>query len=469
MTTRKRRLIAAIGAVALIAIAVQAWQTAATLHIGVAYKAKTICSGVFVSKRELAAALAETEADDLTILRYVSTSVDAGARTVTASAIGLFRRRAAYRDGLGCALVPDGLTLPAVAVRAQTPAAARDVFADAVGRNFPGRRSLGEGGSSADIALAAVVERAFAEPDPERPRRTRAVLIVRHGRIVAERYAAIGADTPLQGWSMTKSALGALAGVLVGRGRLALHAPVRLAEWQAPGDPRGAITLDHLLRMSSGLRFDEDVAAPRSDLLRMLFVADDAAGFAASLPAIAAPGANWQYSSGTSNILARVIRESFKNDAEYLAFPRRALFDPLGMDGALIETDAAGTFVGSSHMYATARDWARLGMLYLQDGVWRGERILPEGWVAYSRSPAPADPVKRYGAHVWLRVPIEYCASGTPLPPDLFHAAGHEAQFVTVAPSRDAVIVRLGRTRYPDAWDHCVFVRDVLAALDEHE
>jgi CubicO group peptidase (beta-lactamase class C family) len=185
--------------------------------------------------------------------------------------------------------------------------------------------------------------------------------------------------------------------------------------------------------------------------------------------AIGAPGTIWQYSSGTSNIVARVIRESFGNDAEYLAFPRRALFDPLGMDGALIETDAAGTFVGSSHMYATARDWARLGMLYLQDGVWRGERILPEGWVAYSRSPAPADPVKRYGAHFWLRVPIEYCASGTALPPDLFHAAGHEAQFVTVVPSRDAVIVRLGRTRYPDAWNHCVFVRDVLAALDQHE
>ncbi len=460
MSPRKRRLIAASAIVVVVIVAVRAWQTAATLHIGVAYKAKTVCSGVFVSKRELAAVLAETEADDLTILRYVSTSLDAGARTVTASAIGLFRRRAAYRDGLGCTLVPDGLTLPAVAVGAQTRAAARDVFADGVGRNF----------RSAGIALAAVVERAFAEPNPPRPRRTRAVLVVRHGRVVAERYAAgIGPDTPLQGWSMTKGVLNALAGVLVGRGRLALDAPVRLAEWQAPDDPRGAITLDHLLRMSSGLRFDEDVAAPRSDLLRMLFVVDDAAGFAASLPAIGAPGTMWQYSSGTSNIVARVIRESFGNDADYLAFPRRALFDPLGMDGALIETDAAGTFVGSSHMYATARDWARFGMLYLQDGVWRGERILPEGWVAYSRSPAPADPVKRYGAHYWLRVPTEYCVSGTPLPPDLFHAAGHEAQFVTVVPSRDAVIVRLGRTRYPDAWDHCVFVRDVLAALDQHE
>jgi CubicO group peptidase (beta-lactamase class C family) len=119
------------------------------------------------------------------------------------------------------------------------------------------------------------------------------------------------------------------------------------------------------------------------------------------------------------------------------------------MARAVLETDAAGTFVGSSYMYATARDWARFGMLYLQDGVWGDERILPQGWVAYSRSPAPADPAKRFGAHFWLDVPSEYCGTAIPLPRDAFHAAGHEAQFVTIVPSRDAVIVRLGRTRYP--------------------
>ena len=132
----------------------------------------------------------------------------------------------------------------------------------------------------------------------------------------------------------------------------------------------------------------------------------------------------------------------------------------------MLETDAAGTFVGSSYMYATAHDWARFGSLYLQDGVWNGDRVLPEGWVTYTRSPAPADPTKRYGAHFWIRVPEEYRGSDDRLPAGSFHAAGHEGQFVTIVPSQEVVIVRLGRTRYAEAWDQSGFVRDVLAALD---
>jgi CubicO group peptidase (beta-lactamase class C family) len=453
----RRRLLPAVAAGLLVAIAYQAWQAAAKLHIGVAYKAKVVCSGVFVAKRAAAAVIAEAEIDDLAILRFVTTTVDPAARTVTTSALGLFQGRAAYRDGLGCTYLTEGLTLPIVTLRAGAVSMARDVFSDAAGRNA----------GSANDALAAVVDRAFSEPNPARPRRTQALLIVRQGRIVAERYADIGPDTPMIGWSMTKSVLNALTGILVGRGVLALDRTVPVPEWKAAGDPRSAITLDQLLRMSSGLRFDEDPGNPRSGLLHMLFETGDASGYAASQPLLAAPGSIWRYSSGTSNILSRVIRNAIGNEAEYLEFPRRALFDRLGMTTAVLETDATGTFVASSNMYATARDWARLGLLYLQDGMWDGERILPEGWVGYSRSVAPADGAKRYGAHFWARVPVEYCASDVPLPADAFHAAGHEAQLVTIVPSRDLVIVRLGRTRYPDAWDHCAFVRDVLGALEE--
>jgi CubicO group peptidase (beta-lactamase class C family) len=137
------------------------------------------------------------------------------------------------------------------------------------------------------------------------------------------------------------------------------------------------------------------------------------------------------------------------------------------MTSAVIETDAAGTFVGSSFMYATARDWARFGMLYLNDGVWHGRRVLPAGWVSYTTSPAPADPHARYGAHFWLDVPAGYRQGEDDLPADAFHAAGHEAQFVTIIPSRELIVVRLGRTRYPEAWDHGRFVRDILDALDQ--
>jgi CubicO group peptidase (beta-lactamase class C family) len=314
--------------------------------------------------------------------------------------------------------------------------------------------------------LSAVLERAFSESNAGPARRTQAVVIVHQGRVVAERYAnGIASETPLAGWSMSKTAMNALVGILVGEGRLALDAPVELPEWQGHGDPRAAITLDHLLRMSSGLRFDEGMSSPRSDVMQMLFATGDAAGYAAGQPLEAAPGAVWRYSSGSTNIVARVIRHVLRDDAEYYTFPRRTLFDRLGMTGATLETDASGTYIGSSYMYATARDWARFGLLYLMDGVWNGGRILPDGWIRYTTTPAPADPRQRYGAHVWLHVPEEYAGPACRLPADAFHAAGHEGQFVTIVPSRDTVIVRLGRTRALDAWDHCAFVRDVLSTL----
>jgi CubicO group peptidase (beta-lactamase class C family) len=218
--------------------------------------------------------------------------------------------------------------------------------------------------------------------------------------------------------------------------------------------------------MSSGLRFDEGMTSVDSDVMRMLFRTGNAAAVGVNQDLIAAPGTRWQYSSGTTNVIARAVRNVLHDDSAYLAFPRRAVFDRLGMSHAVLETDAVGTFVGSSFMYATAREWARFGQLYLQDGVWHGDRVLPEGWVAYTTTPAPADPAKGYGAHFWLRIPEEYRGADENLPAGTFHAAGHEAQFVTIVPSRQVVIVRLGRTRYADVWDHSSFVRDVLAALD---
>jgi CubicO group peptidase (beta-lactamase class C family) len=415
----------------------------------VAYKAKQLCSGVFVGGRDAGAVITELEVDDLELLRYIGSSVDPARKSASATAFGLITREAIYRGPAGCGLVFGG---PAPAVSTPFPASAA---ADAI-----------EYASSE--RLAAVLDRAFAEPDQARPQRTRAVVVVQSGRVVGERYAAgIDRDTPLIGWSMTKSVMNALAGILVRQGRLFLDNPVPIREWQAPDDSRRGITFDHLLRMSSGLRFDEEMTTPLTDVVYMLLAVPDMAAYAAGKPLDAAPGTSWQYSSGTTVILARAIRNVIADDREYHAFPRRALFDRLGMSSAVLETDAAGTFAGSSLMYATARDWARLGMLYLQDGVWNGERILPEGWVDYTRTPAPADASRRYGAHFWLDVPDGYRRTGATLPRDAFHAAGHQGQFVTVVPSRDAVVVRLGGTRHRDAWDQTAFVHDVLAALED--
>ncbi len=458
MNRSRRRLIVAGSLMACAVVAAGGWQAARIVPIGVAYKAKAVCSGVFVSEREPTAVLAGTDHDDLAILRFISVAIEAKTRTVTASALGLFRRRAVYRDGLGCALALEGLIPPAFP--------GDEVVSGARGARPPGAGAPGDPPSSKRAALTAVLDRAFFEPNPKRPRRTQAVVVVHRGEIVAERYAAgILRETPLPGWSMTKSVMNALVGILVWQERLKVGDPAPIPEWHGEGDPRATITLDHLLRMSSGLRFDEGMADPRADVMRMLFDAGDASAFAARQPLVATPGTRWAYSSGTSNIIARVIRNTLGDGAGYFGFPRRYLFDPIGMDGAVLETDAAGTFVGSSYLYATALDWSRFGLLYLRDGVWGRERILPDSWVAYSTTPAPADPAKRYGAHFWLKVPDEYCGNGEGLPLDAFHAVGHEGQFVTIVPSEDAVIVRLGRTRYPKAWDQCAFVRETLAAL----
>lgn len=464
MNHKRRRL--AIGVVGLVLIAtIVAGMTHATrmVSVGVAYKAKMLCSEVFVAGRDPREVLADLEVDDLALLRYVTVSIDPNSKSVTTTALGIIKRQAVYHEDLGCTLLFDGLA----------PTGLHSGHGDSAAR--AGTRSQGlDGplGARATIEngererLQTILDRAFAEPNPLRKRRTRAVVIVHKGHMVAEQYATgVGPEMPLIGWSMTKSVMNALAGVLVKEGRLSLDGLAPIPEWQTPGDPRGHITLDQLLRMSSGLRFDEDMTYPLADVMRMLLGVADMATYATTKELEATPGTKWQYSSGTSNIIARIMRNVLKDDCEYLTFPRRALFDRIGMTGAVLETDAAGTFVGSSFMYATARDWARFGILYLQDGVWDGQRILPEGWVAYTRLPAPADPRRRYGAHFWLDVPDEYRATDGSLPNDAFHAVGHEGQFVTVVPSCETVIVRLGLTRYADAWDHAAFVREVLAAL----
>jgi CubicO group peptidase (beta-lactamase class C family) len=268
---------------------------------------------------------------------------------------------------------------------------------------------------------------------------------------------------------MTKSVINALTGLLVKAGKLALQDPAPVPEWQAPEDPRRNITLDHLLRMTSGLSFDENYSNPLKDVTFMLLAASDMAAYAASKPLVAEPGSAWHYSSGTTNIIARILRGAVGgSEPDYLSFPRRLLFDRIGMRSAIIEPDTSGTFVGSSFMYATARDWARFGLLYLQDGMWKDDRILPVGWVEYSRRRTPASPRGAYGAHFWLTVHPGFLggdgnASG--LPADAFHAIGHEGQFVTISPSRNLVLVRLGLTRYRGAWDHGAFVRQVLEAI----
>jgi CubicO group peptidase (beta-lactamase class C family) len=253
-----------------------------------------------------------------------------------------------------------------------------------------------------EAALAKAIDAAFSEPDLVHPRRTRALVVVHGGRIVAERYAeGFHAAMPLIGWSMSKTVANALVGLRVKDGALAVGQNALLPEWRAKDDPRRAVRLDEMLRMTSGLAFNEYPDSETSDIVQMLFVVGDAAAYAAAKPLEAPPATQWIYSSGATNILARALRESFADERDYLRYAQERLFGPLGMRSAVLEPDASGTFVVSSLVYASARDWARFGLLFLRDGFWAGERLLPEGWVAYSLTPTAVSPGGQYGAHIW--------------------------------------------------------------------
>jgi len=372
-----------IGAIAVVALSTLGFYAYQFAIVGSAYVAHILCSAVFVSGRTQASVIgSDLSADDLAPLRYVSARVDTERRRVTTSVFGVAARTAIYRDSLGCTLSEDD------------PSKSHVVWYFG-GDTFP--QPADALSAEQRRQLADVLDWAFAEPDPNRLRRTRAVVVLQDGRLLAERYAeGFTKDTPQIGWSMTKSVVNALVGILVGKGTMALDAPLPIDAWPA-GDPRRAITLDQFLRMSSGLDFDEDSANPRGGVLFMLLRAPDVPAYAATSPLAAAPRTRWRYSSATTNVISGAMRRVL-GDA-YFGFPRRALFEPVGIHSAVLEVDANGNFIGSSFMWATARDWARFGQLYLDDGVWEGERILPEGWVTYSRTPAPAAPDRRYGAH----------------------------------------------------------------------
>ena len=296
--------------------------------------------------------------------------------------------------------------------------------------------------------VPASVDRLRLEDHLERGLRdfdeTHAIVVVQGGRLLLERYGPDhGPDATCLSWSMAKSLTHALAGIVVGDGRLDISDPAPVAEWKTPGDPRAAITTDQLLRMSSGLKFDEvyETGKP-SDTIEMMWGSGKAnvAHYAADQPPLHPPGSHFSYSSGTTNIVCRILADMTGLRGEAFAgFMRDRLFEPLGMRTPIPRFDPAGTFIGSSFCFASGRDFARFGLLYLRDGVWDGKRLLPAGWVDYARTPTfqqPGVTDGRYGAHWWLDL------GG----PGSFSANGHEGQFTVLVPDLDLVVVRHGRT-----------------------
>ncbi|MEL6362927.1 MAG: serine hydrolase [Pseudomonadota bacterium] len=393
-------------------------------RVGAGYMAKVLCSEVFVAGRPEEAVL-EHEFDDINpFLRFATTTVDPSEGIVLASIFGLGRSEAVFRRGYGCTLTVDGAPsdLPTLHQVTDLPPA-----------------------TNADPALQAIVDGAIKAEDGHR-----ALLVLRGGEIIAEAYAdGFDKDTPFLSWSMAKSITSAMVGIAVERDLLDLETPPLVPEWQGADDPRRAITWDNLLKMQTGLAFEEDYVDPTSDVLQMLYDAQDMGGVAAAQSLAHDPGTYWYYASGTTNIIQRALRATLEDQGvSYHLFPGDVLFGPLGAASVVFETDPSGTFVGSSYLYATARDWAKLGQLYLLDGVWNGQRVLPEGWVDYSREIA-ARSDGFYGAQFWLNHPgAEERQKYFPgIPDEAFIMAGHDGQYVLIVPDKDLVLVRLGITR----------------------
>ena len=438
-----------------------------TALLGSGFSAAILCGGIFVSGREATKVMEEDlMGPGYELLSYITTRINQSEKRVTSSFVGLAAQTAIFREGLGCTLI-DGKT------EAELHSEMAGLFPEplplANDALWPQGERVDLASPAEDVdrsALNAAIEAVLGEPDESRPRNTRALVVVHRGRIVAERYMpGFGADMPLIAWSMTKAALNALIGLRVKDGKLAVTDKNLRPEWRKEGDPRREISLGDLLRMSSGLAFAESYGDALSDVTQMLFVAGDKAHFAANKPLLYPPGTHFDYSSGTSVILAGMLRASFDDEGDYFRYPRGRLFAPLGMRSALIEPDAAGTFIASSLMYASARDFARLGLLYLQNGVWQGERLLPEGWVAYMLTPTKAAPGESYGAHMWLKLPESEGLGEPPMPEDAYYFLGHEEQIVAIVPSRELVIVRLGRTQEGGQWDHARELAPIVAAF----
>lgn len=429
-------------------------QPSPELHeVAAAYAAKVAASAIFVSHRTLESVRAEElaptrplEALFAPLLRF-DVDADGGAVTCT---LGRAKATAVHTAGCGCVLAPADTDIAALRERGAADDGALPAPATL---DWPrGDRMPEAGPTGIDLAaVARALDDAFAERDPDKQVHTRAVVVVHEGRLVAERYAAgYDASMPLPGWSMTKTLTNALLGHRVAGGHFALDAAPAVPEWRdPPGDPRAAIGVRDLLTMTAGLAWNESYDDPTSDALRMLFRSADHAAVYTAQPLAAPPGTRYRYASGSTNLLCRLLRATFASDADYWRYPRQ-LFAALGMRTAVLETDPSGTFVGSSYGFASARDWARLGLLYAQDGVFAGERVLPAGWVRASATPHPASN-GRFGLHLWLNAdpdgdgPAE--RMWPDLPADLMHMDGHEGQYCVISPAAGLVVVRLGCTK----------------------
>lgn len=402
------------------------------LGIVTAYAAKKMCSCTFISERDQESI--QSEDLGMSPLNLTKTEIDKKNKSATASIYGLQSKTAEYRGKLGCILIHGeddyNVNYPESASEVSMVSDAPFPYGNKVDK----KPVLGVDYGKLDKAADEAFDSGGAMTDLK----TRSLLVLYKDSIIYERYAkGYDENTEILGWSMTKSIMNTWVGMMVKDSLLDINAKNLFPDWQ--NDNRKNIRLNDLLTMTSGLEWAE-VYSEISPATKMLYNSEDNGGVALSQPLEFDPGTYWEYSSGTSNIISKYLRNQYSNYDDYLRFPHERIFHKLNMSNTTMEVDESGGYIGSSYCYATTRDWARFGTLYLRDGVWNGERLLPEGWIEYTKTPHPASN-GRYGAQFWTNAEPRYYKDA---PVDMYSANGYEGQRVFIIPSKDLVIVRLG-------------------------
>jgi CubicO group peptidase (beta-lactamase class C family) len=420
------------------------------LDIITGYASKNEASVIFLAHRTQNSA--EVQDNNFSPINLAKETVNQNEKSVSATVFGIKKRTAVYREGLGTVLMIDGVK---DSLKYDIPHRDfKQINLPYPYGDLPQKDTVFTNVNYNELQNA--VENAFDKGENYQ-KKTRAVLVVYNDHIIAEKYAeGFDKNTKILGWSMTKSITSAVLGVLEKQGKVSVNQSNLFPEWK--NDERSKITLNDLLHMNSGLEWDEDYNNI-SDVTRMLFLDKDMSKTQLNKPLVGKPNNSWNYSSGTTNLLSGFIRNQFKTHQQYLDFWYSALIDKIGMHTMMIETDLSGNYVGSSYGWATPRDWAKFGLLYLHNGNWNGEQILNKSWVTYSATPTNGSDGK-YGAHFWLNAGGVY----PDVPRDLFSCNGYQGQHVFIIPSKNVVIVRMGLTEEPD-FDFNAFLKGVLASI----
>lgn len=423
------------------------------LDVITGFAAKNAASAIFLTTRSLES----IKSGDVGFfpINLASIEVDQKEKSVTSSLFGLKERKAVFREGLGSVVIgtknleDSNLLVP-------------NRFQNKTNRPFPYGDLEQKDSVLSEVDyenLQQVVDGLF-DKDGEEDKKTRTLVVVYKDQIISEKYAdGFDKDTPMHGWSMTKSIASTIYGVLQTQGKIDIHSTTGLEQWQ--NDDRKNITYSNLLQMNSGLEWVESYFSPLSDATPMLYLAEDMGASQIDKPLAGEPNESWYYSSGTTNLLSGpLLKAKFKDQQEYLDFWYRELLDKIGMHSAIVETDLSGTYIGSSYAFANTRDWAKFGLLYLKQGNWNGEQILDSSWVKYASSPTNTSE-GRYGAQFWLNAGGHFPDA----PKDMYSCNGFQGQYVFIIPSRDLVIVRTGLIKEPK-FDVNGMIRDIISCID---